>query len=87
VEVTVNLYGELRKYVGSGKKLPLALRVPAGLAVRDVLDYLKIPAGAPLAVVVNGEHHDRTRTLSEGDVVSVFSMAGLEPASEPPPAE
>jgi molybdopterin converting factor small subunit len=51
------------------------------MAVRDVLDYLKVPSDVPLSVVVNGEHHDRAYTLSDGDVVSVFSMAAFgEPA-------
>ena len=59
MEVTVNLYGELRKHLAPGKKPPIGLRVPAGMAVRDVLDYLNVPADSPLSVVVNGEHHDR----------------------------
>lgn len=80
MEITVNLYGELRKHLAPGKKPPIGLRVPAGMAVRDVLAYLKVPADAPISVVVNGEHRDRSHTLSEGDVVSVFSMAAFEPA-------
>ncbi|HVA25423.1 MAG TPA: MoaD/ThiS family protein [Chloroflexota bacterium] len=82
MEVTVNLYGELRKHLAPGKKPPIGLRVPAGLAVRDVLDYLKVPLDAPVSVVVNGEHHDRAYTLSDGDVLSVFSMAAF---GEPSP--
>lgn len=81
MEVTVHLYGELRKHLAPGKKPPMGLKVPAGMAVRDVLEYLKVPADAPLSVVVNGEHRDRTHMLSDGDVVSVFSMAAFgEPA-------
>jgi molybdopterin converting factor small subunit len=83
MEVTINLYGELRRHLAPGKKPPIGLRVPAGLAVRDVLDYLKVPSDAPLSVVVNGEHQDRAYALSDGDVVSVFSMAAFSGA-EPP---
>lgn len=81
MEVTVNLYGELRKHLAPGKKPPMGLKVPAGMAVRDVLDYLKVPADAPLSVVVNGEHRDRAHTLSDGDVLSVFSMAAFGEAA------
>ena len=83
MEVTVNLYGELRKHL-AGKKPPIGLRVPAGLAVRDVLEYLKVPGEAPVSVVVNGEHHDRDFRLSDGDVLSVFSMAAYAEAEHPP---
>ena len=79
MDVTVNLYGELRKYRAPGKGSSVTLRVPNGLTVRDVLDYLKIPSEAPLSVVVNGEHGDREQHLAEGDVLSVFSMSAFEP--------
>lgn len=82
MEVTVNLYGDLRKHL-AGKKPPIGLRVPAGLAVRDVLDYLNVPGEAPLSVVVNGEHHDRDFRLSDGDVLSVFSMAAFGERDQP----
>jgi molybdopterin converting factor small subunit len=79
LEVTVNLYSELRKYLPAGKKPTIGLRVPDGLAVRDVLDYLKVPRDTPVAVVVNGVHRDRAYALSDGDVLSVFSMAAFDP--------
>ncbi|HLG70804.1 MAG TPA: MoaD/ThiS family protein [Chloroflexota bacterium] len=84
MDVTVNLYGELRKYRAPGKGSSVALRVPNGLTVRDVLEYLKIPSETALSVVVNGEHRDREHRLGEGDVLSVFSMAAFEPSPEPP---
>ena len=82
MEVTVNLYGELRKY---GSRPSLALRVPSGASVSDVLDFLKVPAEEPLAIVVNGLHMQRGHRLAEADVVSVFSMAafGAEPPTAP----
>ena len=83
MEVTVNLYGDLRKHLAPGKRPPIGLKVPAGLAVSDVLDYLSVPGDKPVAVVVNGEHHDRAYRLSDGDVVSVFSMAAFA-EGEPP---
>jgi hypothetical protein len=82
MEVTVNLYGDLRKHLAPGKKPPIGLKVPAGLAVTDVLEYLKVPSEAPVSVVVNGEHRDRAYRLSDGDVLSVFSMAAF---SDPAP--
>ncbi len=83
MEISVNLYGELRKFLAPGKKASLGLRVPDGLTVRDVLDYLKVPRETAVAVVVNGEHRDRAHALLDGDVISVFSMAAFE---SPPPA-
>ena len=74
MEVNVNLYGDVRKY---GKKPAFALRVPAGLAVGDVLDYLKLPPDVPLAIVVNGVHEDRRYRLSDADVLSLFSMSAF----------
>lgn len=83
MEVTVNLYGGLRKYLARGKKPTFALRVPAGMAVDDVLEYLKIPADEPISVVVNGAHRDRAWQLSDEDVLSVFDMGAF---AEPPPS-
>ena len=75
MEVTVNLYGEVRKY---GKKAAFTLRVPAGTSVADVLAYLKVPETEPLAVVVNGAHVARAQPLAEDDVLSIFSMAAFQ---------
>jgi sulfur carrier protein ThiS len=81
VEVTVNLYGEVRKY---GKKPAFTLRVPAGRSVADVLAYLKVPEAEPLAIVLNGTHVGRNQPLAEDDVLSIFSMAafGADAAAE-----
>jgi hypothetical protein len=78
LEVTVNLYGDARKYLPQGKKPTFTLKVPAGMAASHVLDYLKIPADAPLAIVVNGVHQDRHCRLSDLDVLSVFGMEAFE---------
>jgi len=77
----VNLYGDLRKYLPLEDKGAFGLRVPAGIAVRDVLNYFKIPPGTPLAIVVNGVHCDDRFSVSHGDVLSVFSMSAFEPPS------
>jgi len=82
VEVSVNLYGEARKY---GKKASFALRVPAGTSVADVLAYLKAPEAEPLAIVLNGMHVAPTHPLAEEDVLSIFSMAAF--GAEFPAAE
>ena len=75
MEVTVNLYGEVSKYAS---KRSFALTVPSGMAVKDVLDHLKIPADLPLAVVVNGIHQDRDHRLADADVLSVFGMGAFQ---------
>ena len=81
MEVTVNLYGEVRKY---GKKPAFTLRVPASTSVADVLAYLKLPEAEPMAVVLNGAHVGRSQPLAEDDVLSIFSMAafGSDAAAE-----
>lgn len=78
MEVTVNLYGDARKYAA---KTAFSLRVPSSTVVRNVLEYLKIPDDVPLAVVVNGLHRDRDYELDDLDVLSVFGMGAF--ASEP----
>jgi molybdopterin converting factor small subunit len=78
LEITVNLYGDLRQYRAAGKSTSMVLRVPAGLTVAAVLDYLKIPTDRAVSVVVNGEHRGREHQLADGDVISMFSMAAFE---------
>lgn len=80
MDISVNLYGDLRKYRAPGKGSTAALRVPNGLTVDAVLEFLKIPRNVPLAVVVNGEHQNRLHQLMDGDVLSVFSMSAFESA-------
>ena len=77
MEVTVNVYGDLRKHLSRGKKPTFTLKVPSGMVVADVLDYLKVPSDAPVAVVVNGVHGDRETRLAEEDVLSIFGMAAF----------
>ena len=84
MEVHINLYGEVKSYLPAGKKSSFSLRVPEGTAVRDILDYLKVPAQAPLAVVVNGAHHDSFYRVVDSDVLSIFSMAAFaDPEASP----
>lgn len=73
----MNVYGEVRKYLTPGRKPTFELRVPAGMAVNDVLDYLKVPEDLPVAVVVNGIHRSRAYRLAEADVLSVFPMTAF----------
>jgi len=74
VEVTGNLYGELRK---DDKKATFTLGLPAGTSVSDVLDFLKVPAEEPVAIVVNGLHMQRSHRLADADVLSMFSMGAF----------
>ncbi|MDE3076545.1 MAG: MoaD/ThiS family protein [Chloroflexota bacterium] len=80
MEVTVNLYGELRAYLPVGKPGAVRLRVPTRTTVRDLLNYLHVPADLPLAVVVNGAHRDKDYRVADADVLSVFSMAAFKDA-------
>jgi hypothetical protein len=77
VEVTVNLYGELRKYVQPGKQPTFSVGVAPGMAVKDVLEHLGVPGDFPVAVVVNGVHRYRQWQLSDHDVLSLFSMSAF----------
>lgn len=77
MEVTVSVYGELRKYLQPGKRSPFTLGVAPGMAVKDVLDHMGIPADFPLAVVVNGVHRYRQWQLRDGDVLSIFGMSAF----------
>ena len=82
MEVTVNLYGELRKY---GKRPSFALRVPSSTSIASVLEFLKIPADEALSIVVNGAHVQRSYELTEADVVSLFSMSAFSQDLAPRP--
>lgn len=82
MEITVNVYGEVRKRLPPGKKPVFALRAPSKTSVQQILDYLKLPADLPLAIVVNGDHSRRDRDLADGDVISLFSMATFEPGQQ-----
>lgn len=77
MEVTVSLYGELRKYLQPGKGSPFTLGVAPGMAVKDVLDHMGVPADFPVAVVVNGVHRYRQWQLRDGDVLSIFGMSAF----------
>ena len=80
MEVTVNLYGELRRYLQPGKEAMFSLGVAPGMAVKDVLEHLGVPGDFPLAVVVNGVHRYRHWQLSDHDVLSLFSMSAFAEA-------
>jgi hypothetical protein len=77
VEVTVNLYGDLRKYLQPGKGSTFTLGVAPGMAVKDVLDHLGVPADFPVAIVVNGVHRYRQWQLADHDVLSLFSLGAF----------
>jgi len=77
VEVAVNLYGELRKYLQPNQQPTFVLGVPAGMAVNDVLGHLKVPPELPVAVVVNGVHRHREWRLQDHDVLSLFGLGAF----------
>ena len=77
MEVTVSLYGELRRYLQPGRDSTFPLGVGPGMAVKDVLDHLGIPGDYPVAVVVNGVHRYRKWQLRENDVLSIFGMSAF----------
>ena len=73
MHITVKLYATLRKY---RPELPrgagLALDVPTGATVSQVVHELGIPENAPLVAMVNNGVCKLDRVLAEGDRVSLF---------------
>lgn len=74
MKVEVHLFATLRQYLPSGSRDTgiLALEVPPGSTVADVVQALGIPADISWVAVVDGEDARPERRLAPGQVVSIF---------------
>jgi sulfur carrier protein ThiS len=70
VKITIKLYAVLQ--IGRFKEK--VFDFPAGMAVRDVIEGLKLPPEHVDILLVNGVHVDAGRLLEENDVLSLLPM-------------
>lgn len=75
MKVTVELFGDLRKYLQKGQEL-IDLEVEGGGTVGGLLQRLGVEAGEVFAVSLNGEIVDEDCELAEGSRVLVFPPFG-----------
>ncbi|MFZ0546623.1 MAG: MoaD/ThiS family protein [Candidatus Promineifilaceae bacterium] len=79
MELTVKLYGTLRKYrpnsAGGAPHQPFTISVPENGTVMDLIHSLAIAEGSVNAAAVNGDAVESDTLLHGGDVVSLFPPA------------
>jgi sulfur carrier protein ThiS len=79
MELTVKLYGTLRKYrpdsAGGAPHQPFTISMPGNSAVMDLIRSLEIMEGSVNAAAVNGDSVDNETILQDGDTVSLFPPA------------
>lgn len=79
MELTVKLYGTLRKYrpdsAGGAPHQPFVISVPERSTVIDLIHILEIGEGTVNASAVNGDAVDNQTILHDGDTVSLFPPA------------
>jgi sulfur carrier protein ThiS len=79
MELTVKLYGTLRKYrpdtAGGAPHQPFTTSLPENSTVFDVMRALAIADGAVNAAAVNGDSVTNDTVLHDGDSVSLFPPA------------
>jgi len=73
VTIEIRLFATLAEFLPPGSRSGTAiLDVPDASRVADVIESLGIPSTLPCIVLVNGEDTDTDRSLTAGDVVSLF---------------
>jgi sulfur carrier protein ThiS len=74
VAVTVSLHADLRRYLPAGSAQTLALSLPPGATVRDVLAAIGIPESETVTAGINGSLAGPASPLEAGDEVTLFSQ-------------
>lgn len=79
MQVTVKLYGALRKYrpdsAGGAPHQPFAFSISENSTILDLMHALAIGDGAVNAAAVNGDAVDNHTILHDNDTVSLFPPA------------
>jgi molybdopterin synthase sulfur carrier subunit len=77
ITVQVKLFATLRqRYPHLGIGEPMAVELPDGTAVEQLLAQLRIPAGEVKIVFVNHVVRDGGHQLADGDAVGIFPPVG-----------
>ena len=76
MELTVKLYGTLRKYrpvsIRGAPHQPFTISIPENSTVNDLMRSLEVADGAVNATAVNGDAVEPNTLLHDGDTVSLF---------------
>ncbi|VBB08720.1 mut7-c ubiquitin [Lucifera butyrica] len=68
----VHLYSDLRRYAPTSSTGMLAVDVPDGIVVEELLNELEINYTEIKTIVVNGSTSDLQQVLEDGDHISLF---------------
>ncbi len=75
--VRVKAYATLRRYLpGVALGAPIALELPEGLTVTDVLQQLGVPHDEIKLCFVNGRQRELDYCLSDADELAIFPPVG-----------
>jgi sulfur carrier protein ThiS len=88
MQIDVHLYGPLARYGGSDRNIAanVAVELPAGSSVQDLLDHLAMPSEARGITFINGDlsampglQPDLDHVLCDGDRVAFFHEKSMWP--------
>jgi molybdopterin converting factor small subunit len=75
MKIELKLYASLKRYMppqGGGDQGPQMTEIEEGTTIKELLEHLKVPAGAVKIIFLNGIHADVERVLKDGDRLGVF---------------
>ena len=72
IAISLNLFGDLRRYLPPGQDGPMRITCAPGTKVVDLLRRLGIADEAETAISLNGELASITDVLHDGDEVVLF---------------
>jgi thiamine biosynthesis protein ThiS len=75
MHITVNFYGNLRKYLPQ-KKETVQMAVNAGATIRELLAHLGVADSEVWISAINDQVVAETTALCDGDVLEVFEPVG-----------
>ncbi len=74
IQVEVNLYALLRKYVGG--EASVSVEIEPRQTIEDVLGKLGVPKEQTRIVFVNNCHADLSQPLEGGETIGIFPAIG-----------
>lgn len=75
IEVKVKLYGELEKY-SPNQNEKFSVQLPDGACLKELLDFLKIPAHQVMLIIKNGIKAKEEDFLKSGDDIALLPIVG-----------
>lgn len=75
IEVTVKLYAELEKY-SPNQKDKFSVHLPDGSRLKELMDFLKIPAHQVMVIIKNGIKAREEDFLNNRDEIIFLPIVG-----------